>query len=53
MGASESTRSERDEKLLDYYQLLEVAEDATQDEIKACNSQIPAASLFSQNLRFT
>ena len=53
MGASESTRSERDEKPLDYYQLLEVAEDATQDEIKACNSQIPAASLFSQNLRFT
>lgn len=43
MGAGESTRSERDEKPLDYYQLLQVAEDATPDEIKACNSRIPSS----------
>lgn len=46
MGASESTRRERDEKPLDYYQLLEVAEDATQDEIKACNSRIPGSIII-------
>lgn len=40
MGASESTRNERHEKPLDYYQLLEVAEDATPEEIKRSFRQL-------------